>query len=178
LPRQAKISENSLAFREISFRENFCFREKFRENFRLREKFLFPGWFSQKVFVLAKHFSFAQIFHQCFGSGYISTWPLNPDPPSEWKIFAKTFAKTNIFVSFFAKSEKKFSENLRENTKTKIFVSTLRQGQQNALFRRLFLCCFGSDNKNCCGSGADSISFSIILYIVQTTKNVPFLMWL
>jgi hypothetical protein len=41
-------------------------------------------------------------------------------------IFAKIFA---IFVSFriqiFAKSENEFSRNFRENTKTKIFVSTL-----------------------------------------------------
>jgi hypothetical protein len=67
--RKAKISENSLTFREISFRENFRFRESFRENFRFREsfreifrfresfreKFLFLGWFSTSVLDLDTH---------------------------------------------------------------------------------------------------------------------------
>jgi hypothetical protein len=43
----------------------------------------------------------------------------------ETNIFAKTFAKTKIFISFFREKRKKFSRNFRKNTKTKIFVSTL-----------------------------------------------------
>jgi hypothetical protein len=40
-PQKAKISENALTFREISFRANFRFRESFRENFPFRESFRF-----------------------------------------------------------------------------------------------------------------------------------------
>jgi hypothetical protein len=36
---KAKIRENSLTFREISFRENFRFRESFCKNYRFRETF-------------------------------------------------------------------------------------------------------------------------------------------
>jgi hypothetical protein len=52
--RKAKISENSLTFRKISFRKNFRFRESFRkkfffrEDFRFREKFSNLSKFSQK----------------------------------------------------------------------------------------------------------------------------------
>jgi hypothetical protein len=83
--------------------------------------------FLQKVFVFAKIFAYAHVFanffvflkpsakneifqiilgniHQCFGSGYTFSWLLDPDPHSEWKIFAKT---------------KKFGENTK-TTKYKI----------------------------------------------------------
>jgi hypothetical protein len=46
--RKAEISENSITFREISFRENFRFRESFRKNFRFRE--CFPKVFAKKNF--------------------------------------------------------------------------------------------------------------------------------
>jgi hypothetical protein len=32
---------------------------------------------------------FLGIIHQCFGSGCTFSWFLNPDPHSEWNIFAK-----------------------------------------------------------------------------------------
>jgi hypothetical protein len=101
--RKAKISENSLTFHKISFRENFRFRETFRGNVRFREsfheKFLFPGWFSCKVSV------FAKIFNQCFGSRYTCRWLLNPDPHSKRKIFAQNFAKVKVFAKTFVKQK-------------------------------------------------------------------------
>jgi hypothetical protein len=48
----------------------------------------------------AKKYSFCENFHQSFGSGYTFRWCLNPDPQSEWKIFAKPKIFTQIFDTF------------------------------------------------------------------------------
>jgi hypothetical protein len=107
--RKTKISENSLTFRKILYRENFLFLRKnfvsqsvlhkiFRESFH--EKFLFPKLFLQKFSqnISRKILIFTQSFHFCsyFRSGYTFSWLLDPDPHSEWKFFTKTFAKQKI----------------------------------------------------------------------------------
>jgi hypothetical protein len=55
---KSEISENLLAFRDISFCKNFRFREIFRENFRFcesfRENFRLKRWLSRKISVFAK----------------------------------------------------------------------------------------------------------------------------
>jgi hypothetical protein len=115
---------------------NFCFRE----TFRFCGKFLFPRWFLRKVFVFAKIFVFAHVFanifvvskpsakneiclgniHQCFGSENKFSWLLDPDLHSKWKIFAKTLAKTKIFVRFFSRKAKIIFAKI--GMKTKIFL--------------------------------------------------------
>jgi hypothetical protein len=127
--RKAKISKHLLTFSKISYCENFCFRKSFCKNFSFRKSFcknfceqiLFLGWFSRKVsfFVkdFAKNYRFCEkIFPQCFRSGYIFRWLLDPDPDSECKafmrpkIFAKTFMKPKFFAKTFAKT-KIFAKN-------------------------------------------------------------------
>jgi hypothetical protein len=52
--------------------------------------------------------------------------------------FSKTFAKTKVLAKrkYFAKSKNYFLRNFRENTKTKIFVSTLaRDGQKASVLK-------------------------------------------
>jgi hypothetical protein len=89
--RKAKISENSLTFREISFRENFHFRESFCEHFRFRESICENFRFSESC---RKNFRFREsfrekfvfpgmVFNQFFGSGYTFRCLLNPDPHSK-----------------------------------------------------------------------------------------------
>jgi hypothetical protein len=56
--RKAKISENSLAFREILFRENFRLHESSRENFRFREKICSQDSFRKKFSFLRKFCTF------------------------------------------------------------------------------------------------------------------------
>jgi hypothetical protein len=99
---KAKISYNSLTFREISFPENFRFRESFCENFLYRKSF-------RERFLV-----FAKIFHQCLVSGYTFRWLLNPDPHSEWKMFAKIFAKIfrNFSLDFFREKRKQIFAKL------------------------------------------------------------------
>jgi hypothetical protein len=48
-------------FREISFRENFRFRETFRENFRFRESF-------RKIFCLREN------FRENFCQNFVEVW--------------------------------------------------------------------------------------------------------
>jgi hypothetical protein len=97
-------SENKRKFSHFS--RNFSFSRKF--SFLLK----FLRKISQKILV------FAKICHQCFGCGYTFRWLLNPDPHSEWKIFAQTFTKPKTFAKTSGKT------NIFA-TKTKIFVSTL-----------------------------------------------------
>jgi hypothetical protein len=86
--RKAKISENSLAFREISrkffvFTKVFVFAKVFakifvfEKVFCFREKFCFPVQFSRKFFVFPKFFTksfrfrvFLSNIKLCFGSRY------------------------------------------------------------------------------------------------------------
>jgi hypothetical protein len=63
-----------------------------------------------------------------FGSGYTFKWLLDPDPHSEWKIFAKTFAKPKIFTKPFAKTFAK-TKNV---AKTKIFATLGKLFSQKA----------------------------------------------
>jgi hypothetical protein len=67
--RKAKINENLLIFRKISFPENFrfressgencCFRKSFREYFRFRESFV-------SGMVFTKSFRFGERFRENF----------------------------------------------------------------------------------------------------------------
>jgi hypothetical protein len=68
-------------------------------------KFSFSQKFSRKILVFAN--IFAKNFRFCENSFfahvsdlhvYTFSWLLDPDPHSEWKIFAKTFAKLKIFA--------------------------------------------------------------------------------
>jgi hypothetical protein len=63
---------------------------------------------------------FLGIVHHYFGSGCTFIWFLNPDPHSEWNIFAKTLAKTKKFCKLFCekliKTSRKYeNENFRFN---------------------------------------------------------------
>jgi hypothetical protein len=81
--RKAKISKNSLTFREISF---------------LR-KILVPKM------VFAKSFRFSENFPPAFRIWiHIQVAPESGPENSEWKILVKTFAKQNIFAKTFAKT--------------------------------------------------------------------------
>jgi hypothetical protein len=102
--RKAKISENSLTFAKFCFAKIFVFAKDFARNFCSRDGF------REKFLFLQKN------FNQCFGSGYTFRRLLNPDPHFKRKIFANIFTKRKILRENFRKNE---------NTKTKIFVSTL-----------------------------------------------------
>jgi hypothetical protein len=108
--RKAKISENSLTFRENS--RHFSLLQKISRKFSFLRKFsfffkVFAKKFSSRdgcreKFPLSRKISkknivFLKIFHQCFRSGYTFKWLLNPDPYSEWRIFAKTFGEMRKF---------------------------------------------------------------------------------
>jgi hypothetical protein len=74
--------------------------------------------------LLLKNFAFMSIFSSlCVASLF---WDLIWDLVAVAKIFAKTFAKIFvIFVTFWKLFSRKAKINFCENTKTKIFVSTL-----------------------------------------------------
>jgi hypothetical protein len=120
--RKAKISENSLTFRKISFRENFRFRKSFRE------KLLFPGWFFAKII---------GNIHQCsdLDTHSSDSWILIRIPKGK---FSRKFSQ--LFVSFFREKRHKFfakfsrkyeNEYFRFNSNVTIYITLFctRRGQ-------------------------------------------------
>jgi hypothetical protein len=138
--RKAKISENSLTFREIwfcknfRFRENFRFCESFRENFCFREKFLFPGWFSRKFYVTSTSVRIWIHIQVAPGSGSALRKENFRENFRETENFRENFRETKNFRETFRENEN-FRERFREIFATfcKLFS---RKAKNN--FREIF----------------------------------------
>jgi hypothetical protein len=99
--RFCKSFHKKLFSRDIfceSFHENFHFCLFFDNHFCVFEAFChiinFFKWFLGNI-------------HQCYRSGYIFSWLMDPDPHSKWQIFTKQkiVAKTKFFVKNFVKAK-------------------------------------------------------------------------